>query len=203
MPPPRTCSAFSSADVVIVGRVVSERVTDDWDSWDVKVQERIKGRVPDRLVFYSRNDSARATPDVGKRNILFLHRQGSRLIGWGSDPDTGGPNFDRLLREARSLVAAKPTPTGSVVGLVASESGAPLASARVRLSKSGSQATRSVVTDSQGRFELLLPPGRWSAKLTDKGWTSRLSLYTDDNPESFNVKAGGCNDLRLEPLKVG
>lgn len=202
-PPPRTCSAYSSADVVVVGQVVSERVTDDWDTWTVRVEHLFKGRVPDRFKFYSENDSARATPDVGTRNILFLHRQRGRLIGWGSDPDTGGSRFDQVVREVRAFKATKPKLTGSVIGLVESEAGVPRASAQVRLRQSTNGAVRSVRTDNHGRFELSLPPGRWSATLADKGWASRSSIYTYENPDGFNVKAGGCDDLRLEPVKAG
>ena len=201
-PPPRTCSAYSAADVVVVGRVVSEHATDDWDAWTVSVEHRIKGRVPGRFKFYSENDSARATPDVGKTNIFFLHRMGDQILGWGSDPNTGGPELAGITREVRTLAAAKPGPTGSVAGLVATESGVPRTNARVHFRQPRSGVERSVRTDSHGRFELSLPPGRWVAKLADKGWTSRMSLYSYDNPDGFTVKRGGCNDLRLESIKA-
>lgn len=202
-PPPRICAAYSKADAVVAGRVVSERVTDKWDIWRISVDRTYKGRVPVRFNLYSENDSARATPDVGRRNVLFLHRERGRWIGWGSDPDTGGDAFAGIERAVRLLSRARPRPTASVIGLVATDQDRPGAGLSIILRERLTGASRHAVTDSNGRFVLQLPPGRWSAKVSEPGWTSRDSIYSYDNPDAFVAKAGGCNDLRLEPIRPG
>ena len=201
-PGPRICTSYSAADAVVVGRVVSQRSTGEWNSWRVEVEQGYKGATGARLTMYSRNASARATPDLGQRNILFLYREGGKWLAWGSDPNTGGPALPRIERAVQALANARPAATGSVVGLVASEQGAEKAGWTVQLARAGSKAVRTATTDRTGRFAIDLPPGTWHARIVRPGWTSRFSLYSYDRADRFTVKAGGCNDLRLEPVQL-
>jgi len=200
-PRPRTCAAFSSADIVLTGTVGPERTNVFWHMWKVDVDRRYKGKAPDHFTLFSSADSASATPDEGKRNILFIRRQGKRLMAWGSDPNTSGPDAAHVEREVQQLAKTKPGKTGSVIGLVATEDGEPRADWPVRLRRSDTGLIRTVRTDRAGKFSIDLPLGKWSAKIVESGWSSRVSLYGYDNPDGFTLKAGGCADLRLEPIK--
>ncbi|GEM_PF-5902884 len=203
-PRPRVCTAYSAADAVVVGKVVSRRSTGDWIIWQVEVEKRYKGEIGPAFAMYSENASARATPDLGKRNILFLRHRGVRWTAGGSDPNTGGPALARIERVVKTLANAPRASTGSLVGLVASEAGVAKAGWKVRLQRQESEAARTVTTDRNGRFAADLPPGKWSARVVRPDWTSRFSFYSYsyDNADRFTVKPGGCNDLRLEPVRL-
>lgn len=201
-PPPRACSAYSDADAIVAAHIGAQRTDWEWASWDVEVERVYKGDVPKRFRVYTRNDSARGTPDPERRNLLFLRRDGARLVIGGSDPNGG--NVATPWIEARIWALSKRTPQGpgSIRLLVASEPSAPFARARVRLHRDGDARDRIVRTDAQGRLTLLAAPSRWTAKIVEPGWTSRVSVYGYDDPDGFTLSPGGCADLRLEPLRL-
>jgi len=200
-PPPRICTAYSSADAVVAGIVSRERLNKEWVTWRIKVDRRYKGKVPASFTLFSENASARATPDEGKRNILFVHRRGNRLTAKGSDPNVSGAEAQQIIGEVESLAAAKPGKTGSVAGLVAAEDGSTRPGWRVQLREQRTGATRSVNAGGDGRFAVDLQPGEWAAKVVNPGWTSRDSVYGYNLSDSFTLTAGGCADLRLEPTQ--
>lgn len=200
-PRPRTCAAFSSADVVVAGHIGAARLNLEWVRWDVTVDRLYKGTVPKRFQLYTPNDSSRATPDDGKRNLLFITRRNGRLEIGGSDPNGSDAAARRIEAEVAALAARPRTGAGSIRLLVASEQGVPLGGARVRLHRSGAPRDLIVRTDKQGFASLNAAPGRWTALLVEPGWTSRFSLYTYDRADGFTLRPGGCADLRLEPVR--
>lgn len=199
-PAPRVCAAFSSADAVVAGHLSDERAGADWTSWALRVERRYKGQVPARVRIFTPNDSARGTPDVGARNTLFLTRTNGRLTIGGSDPNGGGTAVEAAVRKLAAKPARGP---GTIALLIASEQGEALRGARVRLKQAGVNRERIVRTDAAGRALVRAAPGRWTAEVTEPGWTSRFSLYTYDRADGFDLAPGGCADLRLEPIRSG
>lgn len=201
-PEPRHCAAWSNADAVLIGRVGARRLSADGDviSWPVTVHQTLKGNVPATIVVTSENASSRATPNELQRNMLFLHKIGRRFEIRGSDPNGGGPRLAAMEAEARKLARPGKRATGSVSILVADEVGAPRQGYAVRLSQRQGKLVRTVRTGSKGEVRLDLPPGAWSADVVEPGWYSRTSLYSY-NSDRFMLRAGGCADLRLEPIK--
>lgn len=199
-PAPRVCAAFSSADAVVAGHLSDERVGWEWTSWELRVERRYKGAAPARVRIYTPSTSARGTLDDGRRNILFLTRANGRLTIGGRDPNGGGAAVEA---EVRKLAARPARGPGTIALLVASEQGEALRGVRVRLEQAGVKGARIVRTDAAGRARLRAAPGRWTAEVTEPGWTSRFSLYTYDRADGFDLAPGGCADLRLEPMRLG
>lgn len=201
-PPPPLCAAFSNADLVITGIASDFTVDEEWQGWTVSVDRFYKGRAPQRLRVVTQNTSARGWAEAGKRNILFIARRGGRFEIRGSDPNSSGAAMGAIEAGVKALAGKPARGPGSISLYVASDQDAPLADARVRLRPAGGGRERIVRTDAAGRARLRAAPGRWSAEVTEPGWTSRFSLYSYQRADGFDLVPGGCADLRLEPLRV-
>lgn len=200
-PQPRICTAFSAADVVVAGHIGAAQRNPEWIRWNVILDRIYKGAPPKRFQIYTPNDSSRATPDDGERNLLFVTRRNGRYEIDGSDPNGGGALLRGVEAEVAALAADRQTDVGSIRLLVASEQGVPLGGALVRLHQSGTANDLIVRTDKRGLASVNAAPGRWTALVVEPGWTSRFSLYTYDRADGFNLRPGGCADLRLEPVR--
>jgi len=202
-PPPPLCAAFSNADLVVTGMASAYSVDDEWQGWTVTVDRFYKGRAPQRLRVVTQNTSARGRAEAGKRNILFIERRGGRFQIWGSDPNSSGAAMAPVEAGVEALAAKPAKGPGSISLYVASEQGAAMTGVRVRLRHAGGERERIVRTDKAGRASLRAAPGRWTAEVTEPGWTSRFSLYTYQRADGFELAPGGCADLRLEPIRLG
>lgn len=202
-PEPRLCSAWTNADAVVVGRVGQSRFSDDGAivQWPVEVERTYKGNVPKKIVVTSENTSARGTPDEGRRNILFLHTSQGRYEIWGSDPNYGGARLRSMEADARRLAKAKPRSTGSVDVLIADENGAIRPGFAVRFVKTHGDLRLMRFSDATGHVLVDLPAGNWTAQVAKHGWSSRESIYSYTPSDTFEVRPGGCVDLRLAPFR--
>jgi outer membrane receptor protein involved in Fe transport len=103
--------------------------------------------------------------------------------------------FNRLGFTAVAIVAgpaliAQSSTTGALNGVVADNSGAPLAGATVRLSSG--QITRTTTTGADGRYNLgLLNPGAWVVTITKAGYAS-----THENV-SVSINAASTANFKL------
>ncbi|QNO25453.1 carboxypeptidase regulatory-like domain-containing protein [Sphingopyxis sp. OPL5] len=202
-PHPPLCVAFSKADLVVTGTASAYSVDDEWQGWTVTVDRFYKGRAPQRLRVVTQNTSARGWAEAGKRNLLFIERKGGRFQIWGSDPNSSGAAMAPIEAEVKALAAKPVKGPGSISLYVASEQGGAMPGVRVRLRHAGGERERIVRTDKAGRASLRAAPGRWTAEVTEPGWTSRFSLYTYQRADGFELAPGGCADLRLEPIRLG
>lgn len=202
-PAPRVCAAFSNAEAVVAGHLGVERVGSEWTSWEVRVDRRYKGAVPQRFRIYTPNDSSRGIAEAGRRNILFLTREGGRLRIGGSDPNGSGAAMAAVEAEVQALAARPARGSGTIAILVASEQGEAARGVRVRLKQQGGTRERTIRTDTAGKALVRAAPGRWTAEIAEPGWGSRFSIYTYQRADGFVLAPGGCADLRLEPLRLG
>lgn len=202
-PAPRVCAAFSNADLVVTGTASAYSVDDEWQGWTLSVDRFYKGRAPQRLRVVTQNTSARGWAEAGKRNLLFIERKGGRYQIWGSDPNSSGAAMAPIEAGVKALAAKPAKGPGSISLYVASEQGAAMPGVRVRLRHAGGERERVVRTDAAGRARLRAAPGRWSAEVTEPGWSSRFSLYSYQRADGFELAPGGCADLRLEPIRLG
>jgi hypothetical protein len=202
-PRPPLCAAFSNADLVVTGIVSAHSVDEEWQGWTVSVDHFYKGEGPRRLRVVTQNSSARGWAEAGKRNILFIERHGGRFQIWGSDPNSSGAAMAPIEAGVKALAAKPVKGPGSISLYVASDEGAAMPGVRVRLHHAGGERERVVRTDAAGRASLRAAPGRWSAEVTEPGWTSRFSLYSYQRADGFELAPGGCADLRLEPIRLG
>jgi hypothetical protein len=203
-PQARVCTAMSRADLVVAAKLGKRRLIADGEyvAWTVKPSRVYKGKAPSRLVVVTPNTSARAPLDDGQSAVLFIHRQKGRFTIWGSDPNDSGKSAMVIGREVKELSRRAKGKTGSVKVLVADENGAPGANLTVHFARHNSSVVRTAKTDRNGLVAIGLPPGKWTAKVVDPSWSSDGSTYGYDNPDGFDLEAGGCADLRLKPVSA-
>ncbi len=89
------------------------------------------------------------------------------------------------------------TPTGSVQGTVSDSSGAVIPNAQVVITNTETNLTKTVTSDSAGRFQVpLLPPGNYSVKVTAAGFRTDEQdgvnvEVSEAHPVNFKLAAGG------------
>ena len=199
-PRPSVCAAFTTADIVVAAHVGNPVIVGEWQQWSATVVRRYKGRVPSHILVLSPNDSARATPDARQRNILFLYRQQDRLFAYGSDPNGGGATWARVEPVVRMLAQPRRRTMAVVHVLVASETGQVLPDGQLQLREATSGRVVRARSDRQGEATIVVRPGHWSVRINAAGMQSRQSIYSDNDPNDLNLSAGGCADVRIEPI---
>ena len=91
----------------------------------------------------------------------------------------------------------QPAPTAVVRGrVVASDTGAPVRSATVRLAGAGVAGTFLLTTDLEGRFEIRdIPAGQFSLQISKTGFSTTFFGLTGRSNAIFEIKAGQQIDL--------
>ncbi len=201
-PPPRLCAAYSDADAVVTARVTAFRFSADGQQmiWHARRISSHKGSVASHFRIVVANDSGRPVIDAGRIMLLFLRRHGEYWTAGGDDPNASGSERLRIEQQLGRLRDSRDATTGSVLVRVTDGALRPLARASLRLTARGVRA-RTFTTDERGMVEARLPPGHWSAAVTQLGWYGRQSVYGYQNPRGFELAAGGCADIYIEAVR--
>jgi hypothetical protein len=193
-PTPKACNYYFTHDVVFVGKVLSERWTDDYIRFRVEVVRVLRGQLGATATVYTGNDSARLQWDVGRTYVVFAGRRSGRLesgndCGPLSDPD----KVDETLREIHELRTAKgATIEGEVLDRQGVGKGVPGVSISVRGGGSAFQ-TRS---DANGRFLFRVPAGRYELPLSADG-PFQSDYNGDTNLRNMALVDGQCAQIQL------
>jgi hypothetical protein len=196
----RANGEFFKSDAVFTGKVLSVRKKSDekyiaggW-FYRVQVEEMFRGSTRSELTVYTEDTDIRFPLDPNQKYLLFAYRRHGRLeidgCGNSSLLSSAGESVRRLaeLRHANSL--------GEIEGWVAAEtSGIDVSGVRVSI-RSRSQ-TYNAVTDKEGWFHLLVPPGKYKLDFA----SNEYYLNSGDDfwyrPKGFHLHPGECASLQV------
>jgi Carboxypeptidase regulatory-like domain len=202
-PPPKVCSAYFQADVVLRGKVLAWKYVPypghvtNWIRYTLRVEKTFKGRPQALRVLYTENDSGRLWLTVGKSYVVFGYRSQKGLeIGCDEQPLSNPAKTSAVSQEIDRLLASKPTHSTIEGAIVASNFISPLPG--VSVTAIGAGHTFRTASDSKGQFSMRVPPGRYRIEV-DPGVAQQTiysRIYVD--PQSIELAAGQCAQLQYE-----
>ena len=190
VPPERACRAWFRSDQVFVGTVLaihtepdSRDPNVDWLVYRLRVQRPLKGSAAATAEIRTENASGRWIGDVGKTYVVFA--KGGE-VGSACSAIDDADAVESTLREIEGIKSAnRATIEGEVVDF---ENQRPQPATAVRI-RSGARLI-TARTDSNGRFRVVVPPGRYSIV------EPRYSTWND--ARDFKLQAGECGLFQLE-----
>ena len=185
-PPPKTCSLWSSSDVLFVGKVLKYGNTKDWDyeRYDLRVSRVLKGSVDRSTTVVTGNDTGRVIWGVGDTYVVFAHRANGRLEAGDGCGDQSDPT--RKAEYLREIAALKRSTSASIEGRVVRQwdSGAGVEGLSVRVA--GSSKQYITASDRDGYFSIQVPIGRYRILVDPR------SVRRSDDVERVDLVAGQC-----------
>jgi hypothetical protein len=192
-------SEFFKRDLVFTGTVLSVRELPDADAiggWFYRVNvERVFRGTPSRQVeVFTENSSGRFPLEKNHEYLLFADRNANRFeidnCGNSALVSEATDSLERL----NSLLSGK-QPTEIVGWVVGETAGIDLSGVRVTLK--GRSRTFPATTDKNGRFQMVVPPGRYSVVVDTKQYylnNGDLFWYDADH---FLLHRGECAVVQL------
>lgn len=190
-PPPKVCSAYFQADVVVRGRVLSEKRDADWIHYSFKVNKTFKGRQLPVRSFYTGNDSGRLDLDVGSEYVLFAFRDKGRFaLTCNEYPLSTAAAVARVSLEIAQLRASKATDAIIEGQILAANYSSPLPG--VPVTASGRRGQYTAVSNRKGYFSMRVPPGQY--RVTVNPAVAHQTIYSRIyvNPQSIHLAPGQC-----------
>ncbi len=201
-PHPRVCAEFFKSSPVFVGTVVSKRTVpyegDFLDGWiyRLRVHRLFRGPTGNFVEVFTENSSARFPLDVGQRYLLFAERYGGRFVIDSCGNSGLLSQAGETIRQIEEL--EKATAGGEIAGRILAGYGEgylerPIEG--VRVTARGEQKTYATVTDREGRFRIVVPPGKYTVQTESSHWTVSPFDLSYDDPSKIVIHNGGCADL--------
>jgi hypothetical protein len=199
-PTPKVCASYFESDVVFVGKVLSKEYVSvpdldndtDWIQYTIKVEDVYRGHANAIENVRTPNTSIRWLGEEGKIYVFFLKG--------GKTYSTCGPldKSEYVQEVARQIDALQNASTATIEGQVFSRSGPwgggnGVSVEGVPLKVLGGSKEFLSITDKDGRFSILLPPGNYT--LIAPGM--ELSDYSHGNLEKINLERGQCAQFEL------
>jgi hypothetical protein len=199
-PTPKVCAKYFESDAVFLGEVLKREYVSgpdrgnvaDWIQYTIRVKEVYRGHADAVEKVLTGNDSASWYGEPGMTHVLF--------VADGKTSSTCGPLDEagyvpEILRQIRALQnAADATIEGEVFsrsGGWGGSSGTPAPGIRLAVQR-GTEEFDSV-TDQDGRFSFLLPPGTY----TLIGRELDPSDYSRQNVQHIKLEPGQCVQFQL------
>lgn len=160
-PDPKVCAEFFKSDAVFVATVVSERTVLDKggfiDGWwyRLNIHKTFRGARQKTVDVYTGNDSGRLRLEVGHEYLLFAKKYRGRL------QITGCGNsglMSKKKEKLQNIEQIKKTTSGSIEGHVASHPSW-IGVAGIQVITKGEGNIYTTVTDQDGWFRMIVPPG--------------------------------------------
>jgi hypothetical protein len=203
-PIPTVECEFLNSSAVFVATVVSERTIpapndqlDDGFLYSVTVQKVFRGELGANAEVFTENNSARYTLDVGKQYLLFASKSTGLLVISGCGNSAELPKAAATIRKLRGLGT---TPTAVIEGRI-SFSGIPDDGAHVagfKVIVRGRSRTFRATSDENGWFHLRVPPGQYSAEITNNPhWKIEPFDLSLNDPLRFVARKGHCSGLQF------
>ncbi|MGA9852663.1 MAG: hypothetical protein WBR15_07005 [Gammaproteobacteria bacterium] len=199
-PPPKVCSAYFQADVVVRGKVLSVQRNADWIHYKISIEKTFKGQQLPTRYFDTGNDSGRLSLDAGAKYVLFAYRNDNRLeIGCDEEPLSDPSKVAVVSAEIERLQASKQTFAIIEGEVLAADYSSPLPG--VSVVATGLGGIHRVVSNNKGLFSMRVPPGLYSVHVAPNivEQTIYSEIYT--NPESIHLEPGQCAQLQYAGVR--
>ena len=197
-PDPKVCAEFFKSDVVLVGRVISERIAPPQGSYFIdgwwyrlSVGKVFRGGTPETMNVFTENSSGRFPLEVGRQYLLFARKDHDRLV-----IDNCGNSG--LVSEVRDKILeieeVEKRSSGTIEGHIALRP--PWTGVGgIRVFVHGGQGVYPSITGEDGWFQMTVPPGKYSIQIESPKVEAFDLSY--DNPKGFVVPRGGCAQLQF------
>jgi hypothetical protein len=201
-PTPKFCARYFESDAVFVGEVSDKEYVDDpdlendtdWIRYTVKVKEVYRGHANTVEKVLTGNDSGRWYGEVGTTYVFF--------VNGGKTSHTCGPlDKPEYAQEiVRQIDALKNASSATIEGEVLSRSGPwggpngiPVRGIRLKVRGGGKEYDS--VTDQNGQFSFLLPPGVYT--LIAEGLDPSDYNYRHQDLQYIILERGQCAQFQL------
>jgi Carboxypeptidase regulatory-like domain len=197
-------SEFFKRDLVFRGTVLSVRELPDTDAaiggwlYQVKVEKVFRGVPRSEVEVFTENSSGRFPLDKNRDYLLFADRRAGRFeIDNCGNSAPISEAADSLERLNRLLVGKQPT---EVEGWVVGETSDVNVSG-VRVTLRGRYKTYSATTGKDGRFQIGVPPGRYSVVPNSKQYYLNGGDLFWYDPDHFRLHSGECAVVQLVSVR--
>lgn len=198
-PPPKVCSAYFQANVVVRGKVLSVNRGADWIVYKIRVEKTFKGQDTSERILYTGNDSGRLPLDVGRDYVLFAYRSSHRLeLSCNEEPLSNSASVARVsqaISRLRASRAALATVEGQILTTAYSE---PLPGVSVVVV--GAAHIYKTMSDSRGLFSIQVPPGHYRVDVDPAIVKQTIYSMIYTNPESIHLTHGQCAQLQYRAV---
>lgn len=200
-PPPKVCSAYFQANVVVRGKVLSRTYVphpgsdSNWIRYKIAVQKTFKGHQRSFRSLYTSNDSGRLWLNVGKSYVLFAYRSDHRLeIGCNEQPLSKAAKTSAVSEQITRLLASKPSRSTIEGQVLTSNSSSPLPG--VTVTAIGAHGDYRVVSDRTGHFSMPVPPGPYRVEVDPRVVKQTIYSMIYTHPQSIDLAPGQCEQLQ-------
>jgi len=202
LPQPRLVRAeYSQSDAVVVAHLVKSQHIDPKDDQDYhlytfQVEKMLRGSIPNQFVLWDENSSGRLTFDVlqGRKYLLFVEHWAEK--GWWTADGCG--NSGEISKAAKTLKEIQRIPSlhdALITGQVGLS--APVAHAKVVAIRKGDGKQFETQTRDDGVFNLNVPAGEYSVKVSFGGKRFASDFLSYENAESVKLESGGCVQIQF------
>jgi hypothetical protein len=204
VPEIRANGEFFKSDTVFTGTVVSIRKTPDTDHdfggwfYRLHVEEIFRGSIVNELTVYTEDSDIRFPLEKGRKYLLFAYRRRGRLEIDGCGNSSLLSEASDALTRLKNLRAGKQP--SEIEGWAAAETGGIDVSGVVVTVKSQSKSY-TAVTDKDGWFHFLAPPGRYKLDFSSKQYYLNGGDDFWYKPEGFVLHAGECASLQAVSVR--
>jgi hypothetical protein len=209
-PQPRlVCAEYSASEVVLEATLIRiEPVLDNNDPdaingyfYTLTAGRMLRGSMAPNFRVYEGNDSGRATFSwkIGTTYVLFLFKSYEKgaANAWSLDGCGNSGPVSKSASVLRKIGRINPASSvGTISGVVSAfalSDGLP----GVQLAVRSTSHTYKAVTDSHGRFQVDVPPGRYSIRALSPSVVLTPSDITYEDPNNLNIQPGGCAQVQL------
>lgn len=194
-PPPKVCSAYFQADVVVRGKVLSVQRDADFIHYEVSVEKAFKGPQQPVMSFDTGNDSGRLPLDVGFEYVLFAYRNEDRLeLTCNELPLSVPAKVAVVSHEIEQLQASKATVATIEGQVLTANYSAP--SPGVAVVATGADGVHKATSNSEGLFSMSVSPGLYRVDVDPK--VAEQTIYSEiyTNPKALRLAPGQCAQLQ-------
>jgi hypothetical protein len=211
VPQPRlVCAEYSASRLVVEATLVRTRTLQERDDpqgisahlYTLSVSRVLRGRSVGNIQVYEGNDSGRAnfnwTP--GTTYLLFLFYSSSEKA-WQLD----GCGNSRPVSEAGAALSEinsiRGTHDGGVIYGAVSGQLLSVPVPGVRVEARGSKGYFAATTDTKGEFQIKVPAGVYSIRVTGKGQSFGNADISYEDPHNIRIEPGGCGQVQFSRVR--
>ena len=199
-PPPKVCSAYFQADVVVRGRVLSAQRDSDWIHYKISVEKTFKGRQLHVQSFDTANDSGRISLNVGREYVLFAYRNNDRLeIGCNEDRLSDPAKVATVSAAIERLQVSKPTVSTIEGQVLTLDYSSPLPG--VSVVATGANGIHRAKSNIEGLFSMKVPPGSYRVDVDPRVVQQTIYSQIYTNPKSIHLAPGQCAQLQFAGVR--
>lgn len=200
----RANGEFFKSDVVLIGTVLSIRESPDTDDdvggwfYRMRVEEIFRGPIRKVISVHTENSSARFPLQKGQKYLLFAYLKNGRLEIYGCGNSARLSEAADALTRLKSLAAGKQP--SEIEGWVVAETGGIDVSGVVVTIKSKAKSY-AAVTDKDGWFHFVAPPGRYKLDLSSQEYYLNGGDDFWYQPEGFVLHRGECASVQVVSIR--